>query len=489
LDDIPTVESSLHRTINQVHQRRELKGKKGKSKSGGTKGKGNSHSKGKGYDSKGGGSDSAYYYACYDCRSATGMPLYFLRPTCAPNPFDYAPQYVPTTPWPTMKPFYSPQAAPSSGTTVPPWYPVYFPPPATIAGQTLMPAALTPPLPNMLPFPSIMTKIPFSYSTTTSPPNPLSFPVAPTNGNNPVPPWYPIYFSPYTTELPENPSSLMPIVTLYPTTAMPQYILPPPITSEQPSSQTGSLPTSATTSSPYVFPTRITMPPEMLPVPYNTPEPIPPSFIPVPILSSPSLAPQEQPVPQTSTGEPIAQSFPRSPISTTVTTTTTWTPQEQKPLLSLMPMSALPLPSLTPQGGAADGQILKPHSKPAHVQSTYIPTTVTKTSQPAQTVNNTQPSTPKKPSLLDSGLNLPAASGNATKSNPTKPAIGNKNVSTIPRGRDKGLYENISSLLGSTLTSSTVVKEAPSDTFIGPSEILPPQDYPRPSRQWDVVLT
>jgi hypothetical protein len=92
----------------------------------------------------------------------------------------------------------------------------------------LMPAALTP-LPNMLPFPSIMTMIPFSYSITTPPLNPLSFPVAPINVNNPVPPWYPIYFSPYTTELPENPSSLMPIVTLYPTTAIPQYIPPPPL--------------------------------------------------------------------------------------------------------------------------------------------------------------------------------------------------------------------------------------------------------------------
>jgi hypothetical protein len=95
-----------------------------------------------------------------------------------------------------------------------------------------------------------------------------------------------------------------------------------------------------------------TVPPEVQPVPFNTPEPIPPSFIPVPILSSPTLAPQEQPVPQESTGEPIAQSFPRSPISTTTTTTTTWTPQKQEPL-SVMPMSAPPLPSLIPQCGGA----------------------------------------------------------------------------------------------------------------------------------------
>jgi hypothetical protein len=153
-----------------------------------------------------------------------------------------------------------------------------------------------------------------------------------------------------------------------------------------------------------------------------------------------------------------------------------------------MPMSAPPLPSLIPQGGGAEGQILRPYSKPTHIQSTYIPKTVTAIRQPAKTVNNTQPSIPKHPSLLDSGPNPPVPFGNATKSNPTIPATGNKTVSTIPTGRDKGPYETTSAMLGSTLTSSTVVKVVPSDTFIVPSEI-PPQDYPRPSRQWDVVLT
>jgi hypothetical protein len=122
----------FYKTNYQVHQPRELKGRKGKSKSGGKKGKGNT--KGKGYDSKGGGSDSAYYYACYDCRLATEMPLYLLRPTCAPNPVYSATHYIPAIPWPTMTPFYSPQATPSSGTIVPPWYPVYFPSPTTITG-------------------------------------------------------------------------------------------------------------------------------------------------------------------------------------------------------------------------------------------------------------------------------------------------------------------------------------------------------------------
>lgn len=522
LDDNPTkyvAESSFRKSNYQFQQRRDLKGRKGKSGNSGKKGKSSIKGKGKGYDSKAGGSDGAYYYDCYDCRAATEMPLHYVQPSCAPNPFADAPKYVPMSPWPTMTPFYSPQAIPSSITTVPPWYPIYFPSPTTVTGQTSMPATFTPPLPTVLPFPSIVTMIPLPYGITTPPPNPVIITVPPINANSPVPPWYPIYFSPYTTELPEKPSPFMPIVTLSPTTGMPQYIPPPPMPTEQPSFQTGAFPTSATTALPSIISSMISMPTEVQPVPQtnsgepiaqsfprsplstttttstqpeqlpasaitalpsvisntvsmppevqpvsnNNPQPIQSSFVPVVIPS----ASQVQPVPQSSTDEPIAQSFPRSPISTN---TTTSTPQEQP--LSVMPMSGLSLPSLIPQGSGAEGQASKPHSRPADVPLTFIPISVMTTRQPAKSVSNTQPNTTKKP----------ATYGNSTQSSPTKPVVGSENVTSVQRGRDKGLSET-----ASALTSSVVIKEVLSEVHIAPSEI-PPQDYPRPSRQWDVVL-
>jgi hypothetical protein len=103
---------------------------------------------------------------------------------------------------------------------------------------------------------------------------------------------------------------------------------------------------------------------------------------------------------------------------------------------------------------------------------TFIPISVMTTRQPAKSVNKTQSNTTKKP----------ATYGNATQSSPTKPVVGSENVTSVQRGRDKGLSET-----ASALTSSVVIKEVLSDLHIAPSEI-PPQDYPRPSRQWDVVL-